>query len=282
MEVMPEDTLEEFTLRLKWAISSLESINPDRAIPERKAFSYLGRGGTCLMIGRLLHLLRRSDEAGAYYERVIPDIRLAIASSLRVEEEIENQYALFNYALTTGNKEQATESANIIVAQGVQQVRMFTESVYHVAMAHLYPGKIERVLPLIPALKKLEEKKSEKFIKPGFIKAVTALCAKDVGEMAIGVTEMLEGHCHEARYQRWALNTDNLICMPVTVLAIMALRNGVDVKPLLTNSQTSLKTRTWSPADRPELPSTARFIVPVDLVPEFILCHWKEEPVRAR
>ncbi|WP_165311117.1 hypothetical protein [Vibrio ziniensis] len=88
---------------------------------------------------------------------------------------------------------------------------------------------------------------------------------------------MIDGHIHEARYLKWALTTEHFVCEPAIFLCSIALKHGIDVKPFIINSRVKLKTRTQSPADRPELPSTKRFFVPVDLIPDYMLEPWRTE-----
>jgi len=82
---------------------------------------------------------------------------------------------------------------------------------------------------------------------------------------------LFDKHLHTTKYFRTALENNHYFCEPVTLLTIIGRKLGVDVKAIIGDTTALLKTKTFSPIDRPEIPANKKFEVPVDPVPSCFL-----------
>lgn len=89
--------------------------------------------------------------------------------------------------------------------------------------------------------------------------------------MKEGAHLLFDKHLHTTKYFRTALENNHYFCEPVTLLTIIGRKLGVDVKAIIGDTTALLKTKTFSPIDRPEIPANKKFEVPVDPVPSCFL-----------
>ncbi len=276
MKDMPPDTREEFEYRLRSEQKVLNYASAEDAKPKLKTLVYHHLGLDHYAVGILLQMTGRDIEARESFSKVVPLIKTGLAYSLNSYEEIKLQCELFKMSLLTGNLQQIEESAVITKKIAEDLIDYNRVYYYYVALVHLYLQQPEEAMKLLPEIRKLEAKKSEKDLKLGVVDAIQGICSKDENMLIAGLTKMLDGHHHELRYLRWALSAGHFVSVPATMLCIIALRYGMDVKSKLTNAQVEVKTRTEYPEERSELPSTKRFVVPADYIPEYMLSPWRE------
>ncbi|WP_165311119.1 hypothetical protein [Vibrio ziniensis] len=275
MNSLPLDTLEELKIRKELLIKCIKIEKPETAILERQSFAYLGKGSNLYNLSVLIKILDCKSEVKYILDQVKENIKLSISTSITPREQQGLQYALFIYSLLSGDREQTYESSIIIKKMGITDARYVSSSEFFVILANLYLDNKDEVEKLLPKLTKLEEKKNEKYLKPGLTEAISGINTKNINQFSSGLKKMIDGHIHETRYLKWALTTKHFVCEPAVILCSIALKNGIDVKPFIINSHVKLKTRTQFPANRTDLPSTKRFIVPVDLIPDYMLEPWR-------
>jgi tetratricopeptide (TPR) repeat protein len=276
MKKLPVDTCSEFEHRLDINMRMRSAFDPTRSIPERKAWAHSALAGSYFDKGVTLQLLGNIDEAEEAFTQVIPEAKNAIACDF-YENEDYRQYALFFYALLLCDKAQADESAVIISKLGASQSRLNAPSEVYLALANLWLEKTDTVQMLLPEIKRIEEKKNEKYIKAGFTTVLSGLLEGKMSDAIKGMNELIDGHKHEAKYMKIALQHPNFICQQATVLCVLALKLGLDLKSEVQGINIVLKTKMEAPMERPEIPEKTKFEVPVDLIPEWILAPWRKK-----
>lgn len=279
MKDLPADTVLEFEHRESFATDMLESsydaLDKGKVIPKRKSFSYNFMAGTYLGRSIIYQLLKKTELANSDIQKILPLFKKAMYDESALDNDY-HQYYFFTLCLFTADNNQINESAKAILKSGVSKSRFLAPSELYLVLASLWLEKKDLSEQLLPNIKRFEEQKKEKFVKPGYFLALKGILNKDISQAANGINELLEAHKHEAKYLKTALIGSNLVCFQATELCIIALKYGMDLKSEVNNSTAILKTKMFSPLDRPDIPEKTKFEVPVDLIPEWIINPWRE------
>ena len=269
MKQLPDDTKQELSLQLQSVLRGHESSDPASAV--KKAWSYNGKAGGGFVGGLKAHLLGDSLLSEQLFAQVIPNARMAVAENT-VSHDNRYQYALFCYALLLGYHEQVDESAAVLlVLDIVKDIRFGAPPEFFALLAHLWRGETDAAIQMLNGIEKLENKKSEFDIQPGLGTLVRGVVNNAPSLMKEGARLLFDKHLHTTKYFRTALESNHYYCEPVTLLTIVGRKLGVDVKANIGDTTALLKTKTFSPIDRPEIPAKKKFEVPVDLVPSCFL-----------
>tara|TARA_R110002124_G_scaffold50697_6_gene147200 strand:+ start:80 stop:907 length:828 start_codon:yes stop_codon:yes gene_type:complete len=265
MKQLPDDAKQELSLQLKATLKTIECYNPSTGV--KKALSYSGTAGTSFVGGFKAHLLGDSQLSEQLFAQVIPNARMAVAENT-LSHDNRYQYALFCYALLLGYEEQTDESAAVIlVLDIIKDIRFGAPPEFFLLLARLWRGETDAAIQMLDGIEKLENKKSEFYIQPGLSTLVRGVVNNEPNSIKEGANLLLEKHLHTTKYFRTALESNHYYCEPVTLLTIVGRKLGVDVKANIGDTTAVLKTKTFSPIDRPEIPAKKKFEVPVDLVP---------------
>ncbi|MDO6841704.1 hypothetical protein Q4602_19640 [Paraglaciecola chathamensis] len=271
MKQLPDDTKQELSLQLQSVLRTNESSNPASAVPENRALSYQFKGGTSFVGGFKSHLLGDNDLSELLFAEVIPNARMGVAENT-VSHDNSFQYALFSYALLLGYQDQVDESAAVLLALNIpNDIRFRAPPEFYLMLAHLWRGETDAAIQMLDSIEKLESKKSEFYIQPGLSTLVRGVVNNEPSLMKEGARLLFDKHLHTTKYFRTALENNHYFCEPVTLLTIVGRKLGVDVKANIGDTTAVLKTKTFSPIDRPEIPAKKKFEVPVDLVPPCFL-----------
>lgn len=271
MRLLPNDTKQELSLQLKDVLETIESYSPDKAASEQKAWSYHFRAGSNFVGGFKAYLLGETNLTEQLFSQVIPNSRMAVAHN-KISHDNRFQYALFNYALLLGDQDQIDESAKVILSLDVNKdIRFTAPTKFYLLLAHLWRGETDRALALNNELELLENKKSEHYIQPGICALVRGVVNNQVDVIREGAELVIHKHLHTTKYFKSALENNHYFSEPITLLTLLGGKFGIDVKGCIGDTTRVLKTKTFSPADRPEVPTKKKFEVPVDLVPSCFL-----------
>lgn len=269
MKQLPDDTKQELSLQLKDTLQTIECYNP--ATAANKASSYYSRAGTSFVGGFKANQVGDEILSEKLFADVIPNSRMAVAEN-RISHDNSFQYALFSYALLLGYHEQVDESTAVLLALDIpNNIRFRGPPELYIMLAHLWRGESHAVIQMLDGIEKLENKKSEFYIQPGLSTLVRGVVNNEPSFMKEGARLLFDKHLHTAKYFRTALENNHYFCEPVTLLTIVGRKLGVDVKANIGDTIAVLKTKTFSPIDRPEIPAKKKFEVPVDLVPPCFL-----------
>lgn len=268
MKQLPDDTKQELSIQLKDTLQTIECYNP--ATAANKVTSYYGTAGTSFVGGFKANLLGDENLSEKLFADVIPNSRMAVAEN-KVSHDNSYQYALFSYALLLGYEEQVEESAAVLLALDINDIRFRAPPEFYLMLAHLWRGETDAAMQMLGGIEKLESKKSEFYIQPGVSKLVRGVVNNEPSLMKEGAHLLFDKHLHTTKYFRTALENNHYFCEPVTLLTIIGRKLGVDVKAIIGDTTALLKTKTFSPIDRPEIPVNKKFEVPVDLVPSCFL-----------
>lgn len=264
----------ESICEIRYRLDSLEgyiNLKPENAIDEKKDFAYRWYAGALHSKGFYLHMLGYQEESEKVFNQVIPCTRKALNYCNHHIRESETQNLLFERALLFGSPEQAIESAKIISSMGITEALL---SHYYLILANLFIENISEVEKLLPELQKLENKKYLTQIKLGTVRAVEALCARDINEFGAALSGVIDKHIHQIRYLREAMSLENLVSFPSVLLCIIALKFDIEAKPLVSNSIYSAKTRPLDALHRSDVSPKQRFLLPLDLIPGLYLDRW--------
>lgn len=269
MKKLPDDTKHELSLQLKDTFQTIECYNPTTAV--KKVAGYFGTAGTSFVGGFKAHLLGDSQLSEQLFAQVIPNSRMAVAEN-KVSHDNSFQYALFSYALLLGYQKQVDESAVVLLALDIpNDIRFRGPPEFYLMLAHLWRGETDSAIKMLDSIEKLENKKSEFYIQPGLSTLVRGVVNNEPSLMKEGTRLLFDKHLHTTKYFRAALENNHYFCEPATLLTILGVKLGVDVKANIGDTTAVLKTKTFSPIDRPEIPAKKKFEVPVDLVPSCFL-----------
>ncbi|MDO6560946.1 hypothetical protein [Paraglaciecola chathamensis] len=269
MKQLPDDTKQELSLQLQSVLRKNESSDPASAV--KKAWSYNGRAGGAFVGGLKAHLLGDSQLSELLFAEVNPNARMGVAENT-VSHDNSFQYALFSYALLLGYQDQVDESAAVLLALNIpNDIRFRAPPEFYLMLAHLWRGETDAAIQMLDSIEKLESKKSEFYIQPGLSTLVRGVVNNEPSLMKEGARLLFDKHLHTTKYFRTALENNHYFCEPVTLLTIVGRKLGVDVKANIGDTTAVLKTKTFSPIDRPEIPAKKKFEVPVDLVPPCFL-----------
>ncbi|WP_165311118.1 hypothetical protein [Vibrio ziniensis] len=187
MNSLSFDALEELRLRQEYLNECIKIQQPENVVSKRKSVAYLGRGASFYALSILMKIINPNSEINDILSQLLPNIRLAIATSMQSREQQVLQYALFRYSLLSGDKEQTYESATIITKLGITDARYVSSSEFFVILANLYLNNKDEVEKLLPKLKKLEEKKNEKYLKAGLTEAISGINTKNINQFSSGL-----------------------------------------------------------------------------------------------
>lgn len=269
MKQLPDDTKQELSLQLQSVIRGHESSDPASAV--KKAWSYNGRAGGAFVGGLKAHLLGDSQLSEQLFAQVIPNARMAVAENTASHDN-SFQYALFSYALLLGYQDQVDESAAVLLALDItNDIRFRAPPEFYLMLAHLWRGETDAAIQMLDGIEKLENKKSEFYIQPGLSTLVRGVVNNEPSLMKGGARLQFDKHLHTTKYFKTALENNHYFCEPVTLLTILGVKLGVNVKANIGDTTAVLKTKTFSPIDRPEIPAKKKFEVLVDLVPPCFL-----------
>lgn len=269
---MDKDTCEEMEFRISLNRKFIETWDPNAAIPKRKAWSYFLLSGKHFDSGFINLLLGKEALAIINFKDSLAIANTAIGHAAEIE--LNHYAAMFSSFLKLHCEDDACQYAEII--QKIPFTPMSNACAataeFYIALARLWEGK--DITDLVENIAKIEGKRKWMHLYEGTGSALTAIQDRDIQGLLKAMELILDKHMHCVRYFKIPLTQGELMDELSTLICIVALKNGLDVKPLITNSRQLVKTRTISPADRPELPTTKRFKVQTDFIPNYFIAPW--------